>query len=69
MTYTFKCTKCNKDFEKEISIKEYDNEKNKTYCECGGKAERTFIMDTLVTHYACDGFYDTGSKTGRYRCR
>lgn len=68
-TYTFKCTKCAADFEREIPISQYDNEKDKVVCDCGGKVERTYIMTSLLTHYACGGFYDTSSKNGAYRFR
>lgn len=69
--YTFKCEKCNKDFEKEMTFEEYDEFKkgNVNLCECGGNVKRTWIMDSLITHYACGGFYDTDSKTGSYRIR
>ena len=72
MTYTFKCKECGKDFEKEMTFADYDKYKTgevPVLCECGKESERTFIMDTLVTHYKCGGFYDTESKTGSFRVR
>lgn len=41
MKYNFKCKKCGKSQEKEISIKDYDKLKNSQVCEdCGGKLVR-----------------------------
>jgi len=41
MFYNFKCENCNKTFEVEIAIKDYDKEKgNQTCPECKGKMKR-----------------------------
>ena len=40
MYYTFKCTVCGKVQEVEIAIKDYDKEKDKQKCSCGGKLKR-----------------------------
>ena len=39
--YTFCCTVCNKSFEIDIPMKDYDKEKNNQVCpECKGKLDR-----------------------------
>ena len=40
MKYKFKCEKCGKAQEVEIAIKDYDKEKDKPKCSCGGKLKR-----------------------------
>ena len=41
MNYRFRCETCNKDFEKEIPIKDYDREKENQICpDCNGKMDR-----------------------------
>jgi putative FmdB family regulatory protein len=41
MFYKFRCIKCRQDFEVDLSIKEYDKEKNNQKCPfCFEKAER-----------------------------
>lgn len=70
--YTFKCTKCEKQFEKEMTFAEYDEYKDgakPVICECGEKAERTFIMDSLITHYKGTGFYQTDYGKGAFDIR
>lgn len=38
--YKFKCESCGKCQEVEIAIKDYDKEKDKQECSCGGKLKR-----------------------------
>lgn len=66
--YPMKCKKCEKEFEVEMSFDDYDKFKagNNKICECGGEAERQFKSGTLITHYACGGFYQTDYGKGRY---
>jgi predicted nucleic acid-binding Zn ribbon protein len=40
MFYNFKCENCGKAQEVEIAIKDYDKEKDKQNCSCGGKLHR-----------------------------
>ncbi len=40
MKYNFKCENCGKVQEVEIAIKDYDKEKDKQKCSCGGKLKR-----------------------------
>ena len=40
MFYKFKCESCGKVPEVEIAIKDYDKEKDKQECSCGGKLKR-----------------------------
>ena len=40
MFYKFKCESCGKTQEVEIAIKDYDKEKDKQECSCGGKLKR-----------------------------
>lgn len=40
MNYLFNCEKCGKSAEIEIKISDYDAEKNKQVCNCGGKMKR-----------------------------
>ena len=41
MKYNFRCSKCGKEQEKEISMKDYDRVKNTQTCnECGGVLKR-----------------------------
>ena len=41
MKYNFRCSKCGKEQEKEISMKDYDHVKNTQTCnECGGILKR-----------------------------
>ena len=68
--YTWKCDKCEHEFENSMSFDDYDKNKNNQVCpKCQAHATRTLVMNSLITHYACGGFYDTESKTGSYRIR
>ena len=40
MKYLFKCEKCSKSTEIEIKVEDYDAEKEKQVCKCGGKMRR-----------------------------
>ncbi len=63
MKYDFQCTKCKNIEEKEISISDYDNLKNKQVCsKCGSSMVRIFKGDIGGTEYKCGGFYDTDKR-------
>jgi putative FmdB family regulatory protein len=50
MFYKFRCTKCGQDFEVDLSIKEYDKEKNNQKCPfCFEKAERVIEWTGIAT--------------------
>jgi len=49
MYYTFKCSECGKAQEVEIAIKDYDKEKDKQKCSCGGKLERVIEWSGIAT--------------------
>jgi len=49
MFYKFKCEKCGKVEEKEIAIKDYDKEKDKQECSCGGKLKRVIEWSGIAT--------------------
>ncbi len=40
MIYKFKCDICGKSAEIDIKLADYDSEKDKQVCECGGKLSR-----------------------------
>ena len=56
MYYRFKCENCGKVQEVEIAIKDYDKEKDKQKCSCGGKLKRV-IEWTGIAEGAGDGWY------------
>jgi len=48
MKYDFKCQNCDIIFEKEMSIKEYEENKDKITCpKCGSKTKRLYTYGTL----------------------
>ena len=49
MFYKFKCENCGKAQEVEIAIKDYDKEKDKQNCSCGGKLERVIEWTGIAT--------------------
>ena len=49
MKYNFKCKNCGKVEEKEIAIKDYDKEKDKQECSCGGKLKRVIEWTGIAT--------------------
>ena len=49
MYYTFKCSDCGKVQEVEIAIKDYDREKDKQKCSCGGKLKRVIEWSGIAT--------------------
>lgn len=55
MTYDFKCPKCNTVYEVTMKVSEYDEKKDKQYCDCGAMLERVFTPSSAVYH--CGGFY------------
>ena len=48
MYYTFKCSDCGKVQEVEIAIKDYDKEKDKQECSCGGKLKRVIEWEGIA---------------------
>ena len=62
MKYTFICEKCNKEKEMDIPMSEYDNHKDKQYCECKNKMIRKLEWQgvTKLCHGCC-GVNDTKS--------
>jgi putative FmdB family regulatory protein len=50
MIYKFFCKRCNKNFDVEIAIAEYDKEKNNQKCiECGSKLTRVLEWTGIAT--------------------
>ena len=49
MFYKFKCENCGKAQEVEIAIKDYDREKDKQKCFCGGKLKRVIEWSGIAT--------------------
>ena len=50
MLYRFKCTECKCEEEKEIAIKDYDEEKEKQVCSsCGAKMQRLLEWSGIAT--------------------
>ena len=47
--YTFRCTSCKKQEERNIPMKDYDTEKNKQICTCGAKMERVIEWSGIAT--------------------
>lgn len=63
MTYTFKCTKCNKEEEKDIPMNEIkEQSQNQTCSVCGAKAERVWQPWGGTT--LCEGMYGIDGKNG-----
>ena len=61
--YNFKCTKCGKEQEKEISMKDYDRVKNTQVCkECGGVLKRIIEWKGIATSSNSNGW--CGKSTG-----
>ena len=48
MFYTFECSDCGKVQEVEIAIKDYDKEKDKQECSCGGKLKRVIEWNGIA---------------------
>lgn len=48
MYYTFKCKSCGKEEERNILISDYDREKEKQVCSCGGKLERVIEWEGIA---------------------
>ena len=61
MNYKFKCTACNGTCEKDIPLAEYDKQKDKQICICGGKLARGIEWTGIAT---CDGSGGCGKSTG-----
>ena len=67
-TYTYKCTKCNKEFPKMASIATRDAPKD---CDCGGEAKRTpkgvffFIEPYIMSVIKQRGEYEFRFSSGR----
>ena len=53
MIYPFRCRKCGKEYEFNLSVKEYDEKKDKLVCnECQTKLVRTYSLGIKTN----DGF-------------
>ena len=64
MFYKFKCEKCGKVQEVEIAIKDYDKEKDKQKCSCGGKLKRVIEWSGIAESTNKNGWFgkSDGSK-------
>ena len=49
MFYKFRCQKCNKLHQVDIKMADYDKEKDKQNCSCGGKLERVIEWEGIAT--------------------
>lgn len=59
MIYDYKCERCDKDFEVEISINEYDKLKDKQFCpECKSKMTRVLSWEGFAVNIG--GYSETG---------
>ena len=47
--YTFRCTSCKKQEERNIPMNMYDKEKNNQICSCGSKMERVIEWNGIAT--------------------
>ncbi len=61
MKYLFNCEKCGKSAEIDIKISDYDSEKGKQFCECGGKMHR--VIEWQGGAYHLGGYSDVGGIT------
>lgn len=62
MIYIFDCTKCRKEIEIDIPMKDILKVQNSQVCpDCNSKLERKYIPIGL-TEYKAKGFYDTDSR-------
>lgn len=61
MKYKFRCLKCRKVMDKEISMKDYDTEKGKQVCSCGSPMKRIIEWDGIAEG---SGFGWFGKSTG-----
>lgn len=61
LNYKFRCTACNGTCEKDIPLAEYDKQKDKQICICGGKLARVIEWTGIAT---CDGSGWCGKSTG-----
>ena len=64
MKYNFKCNVCGAEEEKEIAIKDYDKEKDKQECSCGGKLKRVIEWNGIAESTNKNGWFgkSDGSK-------
>ena len=64
MKYNFKCNVCGAEEEKEIAIKDYDKEKDKQKCSCGGKLKRVIEWNGIAESTNKNGWFgkSDGSK-------
>ena len=61
LNYKFKCTSCSGTCERDIPLAEYDKQKDKQTCICGGKLVRVIEWTGIAT---CDGSGWCGKSTG-----
>ena len=58
MKYNFKCKSCGAEEEKEIAIKDYDEEKEKQVCSnCGAKMQRLLEWCGIATSSNNNGWF------------
>lgn len=59
MFYKFKCTnkECGKEEERNILISDYDREKDKQKCSCGGKLERVIEWQGIAESSNKNGWF------------
>ena len=58
MLYRFQCTECKCEEEKEIAIKDYDEEKTKQICSnCGAKMQRVLEWCGIATSSNNNGWF------------
>lgn len=63
MKYLFYCVSCGEEQEKEISMKDYDHEKNSQVCSvCGGQLKRKIEWTGIATSSNSNGW--CGKSTG-----
>ena len=61
MKYLFSCEKCKKKEMRDIPMKDYDVEKNKQVCSCGGKMQRIIEWNGIAEGKGDGWFGKNGS--------
>lgn len=60
--YTFRCTSCKKQEERNIPMNQYDTEKNNQICSCGAKMQRVIEWSGIAESSNMNGW--CGKSTG-----
>ena len=55
--YTFRCTSCKKQEERNIPMNQYDTEKNNQICSCGAKMERVIEWSGIAESSNMNGWF------------